>query len=85
MNEELRRFIKQKIQDFVADSIKPFPTVLCERDNPRITELVRKYCLFANTMIPYRGKHNFVFVSERLNIQRGGTDFGDLYNDVNLS
>jgi hypothetical protein len=80
MDEELKkRFLKQKIEDFLVDNIKPFPTVLCERDNPRIMELVRRYCLFANTMIPYQSKDNLVFVSERLDIQLESIDFGELY------
>lgn len=80
MDEELKqRFLKQKIKDFKADDIKPFPTILCERDDPRITELVRRFCMFANTMVPYRVKPNLFVVSERLNIQRERVDFGDLY------
>ena len=81
MDEDLRRkrFLIQKIHDFKTDSCKPFPTILCERDDPQIMELVRQFCMFANTMIPYRGKDNLAFVSERLDIQKGKTDFGDLY------
>lgn len=86
MEEELKhRFIAKKIEDFVNDDIKPFPTVLCERDNPQIIDLVRQFCMFANTMIPYRGKDNLAFVSERLDIQKGKTDFGDLYIWVNVN
>jgi hypothetical protein len=86
MDEELKkRFIKQKIGDFIADNLKPFPTFLCERDDPHITELVRQFCFFSNKMIPFRTKHNLVFVSERLDIQRGSIDYGDLYIFVNVN
>ena len=86
MDEELKkRFLKQKIEDFLVDNTKPFPTILCERDNPRVTELVRRFCLFSNKMTSFRIKHNLVFVSERLDVQRGGTDYGDLYIDVNVN
>lgn len=80
MDEELKkRFLNQKIEDFVCDDIKPFPTVLCEQDDPRITELIRRFCMFAYTMIPFKCKDNMAFVLERLDIQSGSVDFGDLY------
>jgi hypothetical protein len=86
MDEELRqRFLKQKILDFKSDNLKPFPTILCERDDPRIMEVVRKYCMFSEKMIPYRGKHNLIYIEERLEVQRGMVDYGDLYILVNVN
>ena len=86
MDEELKkRFTQQKIDDFITDNLKPYPTVICERVDPRITELVRQFCLFSNKMTPFRIKHNLVFVSERMDIQRGSIDFGDLYIMVNVN
>ena len=35
MDEKLKqRFLKRKIEDFVADNLKPFPTIICEREDP---------------------------------------------------
>jgi hypothetical protein len=79
------RFIKKKIEDLVNDNLKPFPTILCERDDPRITEVVRKYCLFSTKMIPFKGIHNLSYVSEELEIQQRSTDYGDLYINVNIN
>lgn len=86
MDEELKkRFTQQKIDDFITDNLKPYPTVICERVDPRITELVRQFCLFSNKMIPFKIKHNLVFVSERLDIQLESTDFGELYIFVSVN
>jgi hypothetical protein len=86
MDDELKkRFFRQKITDFVTDNLKPFPTIICERDDPKISDLVRRYCLFANKMVPFKVGHNLLFVEERLDIQRGTTDFGDLYIYVNVN
>ena len=80
MDEALKkRFTRQKIEDLRSNNTQPYPTILCERDDPRIMELVRRYCMFSEKMIPYRGKGNLVFVEERLDIQKEKTDFGDLY------
>jgi hypothetical protein len=83
MDEELKhRFIRQKIEDFVTDNVKPFPTIICERDDPRLIDLVRQFCLFSTKMIPFKGKLNLLYVSEGLEIQRESIVFGDLYIEV---
>ena len=80
MDDELKqRFFQKMLEDLLAERTKPFPTILCERDDPKIIELVRKYCLFAEPMKPFRIKPNLIIVSERLEIQRAVTGHGMLY------
>jgi hypothetical protein len=63
MDETLKhRFLIQKIMDLKTNNVKPLPTILCERQDPRIMEVVRRYCMFAEPMVPYQGKHNLSFV-----------------------
>ena len=86
MDEELKnRFMMQKIEDLKTNNVEPLPTILCERDDPRIMEVVRKFCMFSEKMVPYRGKHNLSFVEERLEVQRGMVDYGELYILVSVN
>ena len=83
MDEELKkRFIQQMLQDLLTDNTEPYPTILCERDDPMIIELVRKVCLFSDRMVPFKAKHQLNIVSERLEIQRKSIDYGMLYIEV---
>ena len=77
-----RRFIKQMIEDFISNNVQPLPTIICELDEPRITELVRRFCLFAEPMKPFNIEDNFLFVSEGLDMQWGIPDYGCLFIDV---
>ena len=86
MDEELKkRFIKQKIQDFLADDLKPFPTIICEMERPDILELVRKYCMFSTKMVLFTFKHFQPTINEGLDIQHRRVDFGELYIDVSVN
>jgi hypothetical protein len=83
MDEELKnRFIQQMLQDLLHDDTKPIPTILCEMEETRIMELVRKVCLFSDRMVPFKAKHQLNIVSERLDIQRKSLDYGMLYIEV---
>jgi hypothetical protein len=86
MDEELKqRFLIKKIEDLRSNDVKPLPTILCERDDPRIMEVVRKFCMFSEKMVPYRRKHNLSFVEERLEVQHGMVDYGELYILVSVN
>jgi hypothetical protein len=86
MDEELKnRFTRQKIEDLKTNNVEPLPTILCERDDPRIMELVRKHCMYSKKMVHYRGKDNLVFIEEGLEVQKGKVDYGDLYILVNVN
>jgi hypothetical protein len=86
MDETLKqRFMRKKIEDLTTNNVEPYPTILCERDDPRIMEVVRRYCMFAEPMVPYQGKHNLSFVEERLEVQKESVDYGDLYILVTIN
>jgi hypothetical protein len=80
-----KRFMKQKIEDLLSNDVKPLPTILCERDDPRLMEVVRKFCMFSEKMLPYRGKGVLIYIVERLEVQRGMVDYGQLYILVNVN
>jgi hypothetical protein len=80
MDDKLKhRFLIQKITDLRSNNVKPLPTILCEMKDTRIMEVVRRYCMFAEPMVPYQGKHNLSFVEERLEVQKESVDYGELY------
>jgi len=86
MDEELqKRFIIQKLEDLLSDRINLLPTIICEMERPEINELVRMYCLYSGAMIPFRVKHQLSFTQERLDIQRGTINWGELYILVNVN
>jgi hypothetical protein len=90
MDEDLKkRFLIQKIQDFNTDSCMPFPTVLCEMENIKTIELVRKFCLLAMKQtcifIPATYSLEKEFIEEELEINNGRLDFGNLYILVNVN
>ena len=86
MDEELkRRFLQQKLLDLLNDDSKPLPTIICEREQPHILELIRKYWLYSPKMIPFRVKNCLILVSEGLDRQKGSINYGELYIDVNIN
>lgn len=86
MNEELKkRFLMQKIEDLRSNNVQPYPTILCEMNDTLLMEVVRRYCMFAEPMVPYRGKHNLIYIEERLEVQRGMVDYGELYILVSVN
>jgi hypothetical protein len=86
MDEELKkRFMIQKIEDLKSNNVQPLPTILCEQDDPRIMEVVRRYCMFAEPMVLYRGKRVLINIEERLEVQHGKVDYGDLYILVSVN
>lgn len=83
MNEELKRkFLQKKLEDILNDHTVPFLTILCERDEQHIQELVRKYCLLSGVLVPFRIGNSLKIVPERLDRKRGQTKWGDLYIEV---
>lgn len=83
MDEDLKkRFLQKKLDDLLNDNNIPFLTILCEREEPRIQELVRKYCMFSGVMSPFRLGNRLKIVPERLDGTKGKTNWGELYIEV---
>ena len=83
MDDDLKKqFLLQKLKDLLEDNIQLMPTIICERERPEIIELIRKFCLYANTMVPYLVKYHPKIVSERLDGSMGKMNLGDLYIEV---
>ena len=83
MDEDLkRRFLQKKLEDLLNDNTVPFLTILCEREEQRIQELVRKYCMFSGRMAPFRIGNGLKTVSERLDGTKRQTNWGELYIEV---
>ena len=89
MEEELkRRFTAKKLDDLLNDNMNLLPTILCERENPRIIELVRQNVLFAvkyGKFDPFTYDHISPSIKERLDKTKGSTNWGDLYIIVNIN
>lgn len=80
MDEDLqRRFLLQKLQDLLNDNCKPLPTIICEMDDPKISELVRPYCAMKGVLKPFRIAGRLNYVSERLDRTKGQTKWGEMY------
>ena len=83
MDEELKhRFFQQKLHELLTDNTKPFPTMICEQEDPEIIELIRKFCLFSPHMKPMTKKSLDPIVNESLD-KRKIVDYGELYILVN--
>ena len=83
MDEDLkRRFLQKKLEDILNDNTVPFLTILCEREEQRIQEFVRKYCMFSGVMAPFRIGNSLKIVSERLDKTKGSPNWGDLYIEI---
>jgi len=83
MDEALKKqFLIQKLEDLLNDNCKLLPTILCERERPEIIELIRKFCLFANTLVPYLVRYHPKIVPERLDGSKGKMNLGNLYIEV---
>lgn len=78
------RFLLQKLRDIISGNKKPLPTILCERDDPRSMELVRRNCLFAPTMVPFHAKY-IPIVMEVPDLYEIPIDYGYLYIDVKVN
>jgi hypothetical protein len=89
MNEELKkRFTLRKIEDLLHDNINLLPTILCERENFQIIELVRRNVLYAikfGKYIPFTHEHIRPSIKEGLDKTKGNTNWGDLYIIVNIN
>ena len=80
MNEQLQqRFLKKKLEDLLNDCTKPILTTIYEREPQDLLELVRRHSMFSKRMVPFNVKHQLSIVPEKLEIQRAGLDYGDLY------
>jgi len=88
MEEALKkRFTVKKIEDLLKDIVNPWPTILCERENPEMIELVRQNVLFAikyGNFIPFTHEHIRPSIKERLDKATGKTIWGELYIVVNI-
>ena len=84
----VNRFFQKKLKDLLTDSTKPFPTIICERENPRIIELVRRNALYAvkyGKFVPFTHEHIRPSIKEGLDKTKGKTNWGDLYIIVNIN
>jgi hypothetical protein len=84
----VNRFFQKKLQDLLTDSTKPFPTIICERENLQIIELVRLNVLYAvkyGKFIPFTHEHIRPGMQEGLDKTKGNTNWGDLYIIVNIN
>ena len=82
------RFFQKKLQDLLTDSTKPFPTIICERENSQVIELVRRNVLYAikfGKFIPFNNEHIRPSIKERLDKIEGSTSWGNLYIIVNIN
>lgn len=83
MDEELRKkFTQQKIKDLLSGNLKLLPTIICEMEDLLNLEIIRMNCL--TTMKPFRLKDLNVVV-ERLDIQKGKTNWGELCIFLNIN
>jgi hypothetical protein len=86
MGDELKkRFFQKRLDDMLTNNIHLRPTILCEMDDPRITEMVRPYCCLKGILVPFRVGDRLNIVSERIDYQRGSVNWGQLYIDVNIN
>ena len=84
----VNRFFQKKLQDLLTDSTKPFPTIICERENFQIIDLVRRNVLYAikfGKFIPFTHEHIIPSIKEGLDKTKGSTNWGDLYIIVNIN
>ena len=83
MEEYLKqKFFQQRIDNMLTNNINLWPTIVCERERPEILEYIRQYCLYSNRLVPYLAKYHPKIISEGLDIQRGDTQWGDMYIEV---
>ena len=79
MDEELKwRFFQFKRQELLTNSSRPFPTFICEVERIEIIELVRRFCLFAPTMVPFIARNCFIYVDEQYE-PHSTNIYGELY------
>ena len=77
-SEELRnRFYRQKLEDLLIDSVRPFPTYLMEEEDPDFLELIRPFVLFGN-MKPFTALDIRPPTREGLEVKKIKS-YGDLY------
>jgi len=86
MDKDLKnRFLSKTIEDLLNDNFAPLPCILCEIERTHITELVRKFCLYSEKMIPFTSKNFQLFVEERLEVHKDVIDYGQLYILVDVN
>ena len=84
----VNRFFQKKLQDLLTDSTKPFPTIICERENYQIIELVRRNVLCAikyGKLVPFTREYIMPAIKEGLDKTKGRTNWGNLYIVVNIN
>jgi len=88
MDEELKnRFTKQKIEDLLNGNTHKLPTIICEMDEPRITEMVRKNVMLAiekDVLVPFTSDDIKPPTQERLE-KSNLNNYGNLYIDININ
>lgn len=89
MDEELRRkFTLKKIEDLKTNNIHLLPVIICERDDPKITEIVRRNIFIAinyGGLVPFTSDHIKPSIKEKLDKTKGKRNWGELYIDVNIN
>jgi len=88
MDEDLKkRFLAKKIEDLLTDNIQLLPTIICERDDLKITEMIRRNIFVAieyGGLIPFTREHIRPLVKEKLETKKKMI-LGNLYIDVNIN
>ena len=89
MNEELKkRFTLKKIEDLLQDNINLLPTIICERENQGIIELVRQNVLSAvkyGKLVPFTREYIKPAIKEGLDQTKRRTNWGELYIMLNIN
>ena len=78
----------RKIEDLLHDNINLLPTIICERENQGIIELVRQNVLSAikyGKLVPFTREYIRPSIKEGLDKTKGNTNWGELYIIVNIN
>lgn len=88
MDDELRnKFTMKKIADLKSNNLNLLPTIICEMDDPKIMDIVRRNIFVA---IKYGGLVTFKpksikITEEILDLPKSRTNWGEMYIDVNVN
>jgi len=89
MDEFLKnKFLQKKLDDLLNDTGGFLPTIICERDDPKIIDIVRRNIFIAiehGGLVPFTSDNIRPPISERLDTNKGQIQWGELYIDVNIN
>lgn len=91
MDEDLKKkFLQKKLEDILNDNSRFLPTIICERDDMIIQDLIRRNSLVAikyGGLIPFTSKSIKPYIQEKLDkkYKRYNTNWGEMYIDVNIN